>query len=237
MAGKLWVPSSLILLVALILSILVSLNLPFLKAMDISRFSTKNANPAFESLLKEFRFGIWYVGASIFDVILGILKMLVHFEGLDVIGHSTETTTDVHRPAGDAIETVTITPAWTRGLAAHPFATGAIAIALGASLSTRHTVHLFAPLLCGFAALMILIAFAIQIALHLHVRVTIGKVVTGANISAGPGFWITLATLILVLISGAIMFVNRRRDLQANSAYPSLSTQKKGVFSIFSRVK
>lgn len=68
-----------------------------------------------------------------------------------------------------------------------PLATGAIAIALGASLSTRHSVHLFAPLLCGFAALMILIAFAIQIALHLHVRVTIGRVVTGANISAGPG--------------------------------------------------
>jgi hypothetical protein len=58
MAGKLWVPSSAILLVALILSILVSLNLPYLKAFDISRFSTKNANPAFESLLKEFRVSV-----------------------------------------------------------------------------------------------------------------------------------------------------------------------------------
>jgi hypothetical protein len=51
------------------------------------------------------------------------------------------------------------------------------------------------------------------------------------------GFWITLVTLVLVLISGAIMFVNRRRELRANSGYPSISTQKKGVFSIFSRVK
>lgn len=42
---------------------------------------------------------------------------------------------------------------------------------------------------------MILIAFAIQIALHLHVRVTIGKAVEGASISAGPG----TSTFILLL--------------------------------------
>lgn len=53
MAGKLWVPSSVLLLVALILSILVSLSLPFLKAMDISRISSKNE--IFDSALKELR--------------------------------------------------------------------------------------------------------------------------------------------------------------------------------------
>ncbi|RXW25173.1 hypothetical protein EST38_g718 [Candolleomyces aberdarensis] len=228
MAGKLWVPSSVLLLVALILSILVSLSLPYLKAMDISRFSSKDENPLFDSLLKEFRFGIW---AGCYWT----------FNGKDnrcsPTGHGYFAQIMALTRTGDDIQTVTITPAWTRGLAAHPFATGAIAIALGASLSTRHTVHLFAPLLCGFAAVMILIAFAIQIALHLHVRVTIGKAVEGASISAGPGFWLTLSTLVLVLISGAIMFVNRRRELKTNSGYPTLSTQKKGVFSIFSKLK
>lgn len=53
MANKLWVPSSIILLIALILSILVSLSLPFLVFMDISRVSSKQE--VFQSLLKEFR--------------------------------------------------------------------------------------------------------------------------------------------------------------------------------------
>jgi len=53
MANKLWVPSSIILLVALILSVLVSISLPFLAGLDISRVSSKQE--VFESLLKEFR--------------------------------------------------------------------------------------------------------------------------------------------------------------------------------------
>jgi len=112
-------------------------------------------------------------------------------------------------PKDNDVDTLTISAAWTRGLAAHPFgkclhswraihrggltdydyltATGSILIAFIASLSTRHTVNLFAPLLCAFSAVVILIAFAIQIALHLHVRVVIGRNVEGSVISAGPG--------------------------------------------------
>lgn len=53
MANKLWVPSTIILLVALILSVLVSISLPFLVGLDISRVSSKQE--IFDSLLKEFR--------------------------------------------------------------------------------------------------------------------------------------------------------------------------------------
>ncbi|KAJ3523847.1 hypothetical protein NMY22_g11258 [Coprinellus aureogranulatus] len=132
-------------------------------------------------------------------------------------------------PKDANFDTLTISAAWTRGLAAHPVATGTIFLALLASLSTRHSVNLFAPLICAFSALVILVTFAIQIALHLHVRVVIGRNIEGSIISAGPGFWLTFVTLILVIIAGLMMFVKRRRQVLADAGYPMLSSQQKGA--------
>lgn len=70
--------------------------------------------------------------------------------------------------------------------------TGAEVLALGASLTTMHTINLLAPLVCLLAAAITLIAFAIDIALHVHIIVTIKKLpipegFLRPNVSAGPG--------------------------------------------------
>ncbi|TEB33695.1 hypothetical protein FA13DRAFT_104986 [Coprinellus micaceus] len=170
-------------------------------------------------LMQKIQFGIW----------AGCAWTLDNTKSCSPTGHGYIVQMFALDPKDKDIDTLTISAAWTRGLAAHPFATGSIFIALLASLSTRHTVNLFAPLLCGFAALMILITFAIQIALHLHVRVVIGRNVQGSVISAGPGFWITFVTLILVIAAGVLMFVKRRRQVLADAGYPMLSSQQKGT--------
>lgn len=226
MAGKLWVPATSILAVALVLSVLASLSLPYLPFMDVTRVSSKS--DVFRSAMKEARFGIWAACSWTRD----------NTKFCSKTGHGYSVIMYALNPKGEAYDTITITPAWTRGLAAHPFGTGTIAIALAASLSTRHTANLWAPLVALFSAALILIVFAIQLALHVHVKVVFKdafkNAAEGVTVSAGPALWFTLVTLVLVLAAAALMFVHRRREVLSASGYPTLSNQHKGARGILS---
>jgi len=231
---KLTLPANIVLLSALILSLLVTISLPLLTALDITRISPGSDRriPGTEDLLEEVRFGVWTACGWTGKDDKSCLKRGIGYEvpvGLQIPNEKIED-----------VKLVYITKGWTRGLGIHPAVTGAEALALGASLTTMHTINLLAPLVCLVAAAVTLIAFAIDIALHVHVIVTVKKLYVpdgfvGPNVSAGPGFWITFVVLLLNIAAAAVLFIARRRELRGESAYPALSTQfqAKGFFSRF----
>lgn len=238
--AKLWVPTTVILVCALVLSVLVSLSLPWLAALDIARISTTDlAEQAMEKLdlgdipfSKDTRFGVWTACAWDFDDKKTCMPREVGYEYPLGLVRDTKST---------KIEVVTLTAGWTRGLAIHPVVTGVVGLALGASLSARHTVNLLTPIICVVAAAISLIGFIIDLALFLRVRTLVKGLgddwKLAVNVNAGPGFWIALAVLVLCVVAAAILFVARRRELKGESAYPMLSTQfqKKGLFDRFKK--
>jgi len=116
---------------------------------------------------------------------------------------------------------VVIGASWTRGLAVHPVATAATFIALLLGLSTHITVTLIASLVAFFAALLTLIAFAIDIALFVFVRHEMGNLLVGAHTITGPGFWLTFASFILLMLAGCTVCFGRRRDRMSGATTSS----------------
>ncbi|KAJ7181479.1 hypothetical protein C8R43DRAFT_969267 [Mycena crocata] len=201
---------------ALVLSFLSSISLPYLPALDFARVKfAKNSLFSGSGTLSEVRWGIW--GPCIYD------------------GNGDRTC--VHTGHGYAIpirslegQTVVIGASWTRGLAIHPVATGVVAIAFGFAASKYEHGPIAASLTSFFAALMLLIAFAIDIALYVNVHHQIGELdnVKG-NVDAGSAFWMTLVSLILVLLAGCTVCFGRRKESGGN-AYPMMTKTSGGGF-------
>uniref|UniRef100_A0A8H8CF67 Uncharacterized protein n=1 Tax=Psilocybe cubensis TaxID=181762 RepID=A0A8H8CF67_PSICU len=84
------------------------------------------------------------------------------------------------------------------------------------------------------AALLTLIAFAIDIALYALVRHAMNGLGIGANTNTAPGFWMTFVTLILLVLAGFTVCFGRRRDRMsgATSSYP-MSKPTGGFLSRF----
>jgi len=78
-------------------------------------------------------------------------------------------------------------------------------------------VILVASLLSFLGALLTLIAFAIDIALFANVKSKMDNV--GGHTNPGPAFWMTLAVLVLVTLSGCVVCFGRRRVRASNEAY------------------
>ncbi|TFK24852.1 hypothetical protein FA15DRAFT_694149 [Coprinopsis marcescibilis] len=221
--AKLWIPSNIALGIALILSLLVAISLPALPALDISRITSTKAPADRDTAAKAYHFGVW--NACVWD--FNDVKLC----GISGAGYEFPIVKDVAR-----LEFVMVTSAWTRGLAIHPVVTACVAIALGASVSSRNSANLLAPLISLGAAVLTTIAFAIDIAFHLRIRhiVRSSLDITNRNVdvSAGPGFWLTLVVLILCAFSGGVLIIARRREVSGGSAYPALSSQfQTGIFS------
>lgn len=167
---------------------------------------------------------------------------------------------------------VTIGSSWTRGLAVHPVgtysltlyclvlpiwipqsATGVTFVALILSLSTHITLTLLASIVSFLAALITLIAFAIDIALFAFVKHEMNKLTNvdsntntapgqsyqiiannGADVILISGFWLTFVSFILLLLAGCTVCFGRRRDRMNNArSYPM--SQKPGLFGRFRR--
>ncbi|KDR73975.1 hypothetical protein GALMADRAFT_250705 [Galerina marginata CBS 339.88] len=217
------IPGVLFLVCALVLSFLVSVSLPFLPAIDIARTHFGNGQVQTGSQgISQIRFGIW--AACYYDTndARTCLKT----------GHAYNV--EITNPTGS--HTANVRKAWTRGLAVHPVATAATFIALLLSLSTHITVTLIASIMSFLAALLTLIAFAIDIALFALLKHEMNKLQIGANTVTAPGFWMTFVTLILLLLAGCTVCFGRRRDRMsgATTSYPMSST-KGGFFSRFRR--
>ncbi|KAJ7061253.1 pali-domain-containing protein [Mycena amicta] len=220
MSRKLFIIGTSCLAVALFLSLIGSISLPRLPAIDYTRVKFSGVLRSGQDALTQVRWGIW--GPCLydennkrfcFDLGHGYALPLITNEGQIVI----------------------IGGSWTRGLAIHPVATAIIAIALGLSFATFEAGPLIASLTAMLAAVILLIAFAIDIALFAYVHHKVGtlKNVSG-NVDAGTAFWFTLVELILVLVASVTVCLGRRKDGGGDS-YPMFSNPSGGFFSRFKK--
>ncbi|KAJ7823408.1 hypothetical protein B0H14DRAFT_2826708 [Mycena olivaceomarginata] len=201
---------------ALVLSFLSSISLPYLPALDFARVKFKSG---------------FFSGAC------GLCRSSganIHVRG-PCVYDGNDHRTCVHTGHGYGIpirtldgQEVDIGASWTRGLAIHPVATAVVAVAFGFAASKLENGPLIASLTSFFAALMLLIAFAIDIALYAFVHHQIGKLDhVDANVSAGSAFWMTFVSLILVLLAGCTVCFGRRKE-SGSDAYPMFSKSSTG---------
>jgi hypothetical protein len=186
------IPGAVLLGICFILSLLVSISVPYVRAFDIVRttFGTAGGVGTDNDHAVAFRWGIWGDCAQ-----------------LAQSGDWSCTST------GYAYDTVIggqdVGKSWTRGLVIHPIATAVILIAWCLSFSTHLTVTLVASLVSFLGALFTLIVFAIDIALFVRVKAKMNNI--GGHTTPGPAFWMTLVTLVLLTIAGCIVCFGRRR--------------------------
>ncbi|KAF9018672.1 pali-domain-containing protein [Hymenopellis radicata] len=219
------IPGILFLAVAFVLSMLVSISLPYLTALDIARTDFAHGGQVQGEGITEIRFGVW--ANCRYDT------------------NGDRTCTDAHHgysvfiQNADRTETVDIGASWTRGLAVHPVATAVTFIALCMSFSQHVTVTLLASITSFFAALLTLIAFAIDIALFAYLKHQVNKLNgLSPNTKPGPGFWLTFVSLILLLLAGCTVCFGRRKErMSSASSYPSypMSSKSSGFLSRFRR--
>ncbi len=108
----------------------------------------------------------------------------------------------------------------------HFIGTAVTFIAFLLSFSTHITITLVASFVAFLAALITLIAFAIDIALFALVKHAINGLDIGAKTDVAPGFWLTFASLILLLLGGCTVCFGRRRERlsSASTSYPMKTT-------------
>ncbi|KIP05684.1 hypothetical protein PHLGIDRAFT_107867 [Phlebiopsis gigantea 11061_1 CR5-6] len=201
-------PGVFFLFCAFALLFLVSLSLPYLPAIDIARVHFEGSPTTNDAALTELRYGIW---SYCWYVTGGQRYCSAKGHGYFTVVYNSDRTS-----------WQTVGASWTRGLAIHPVACGLAFVAFVLSLSTQITVALLAALASFLAALLTLIAFAIDIALYVYVKHQMRKL-TGVieHTSTAPAFWMTFAAFILLCLAGCTVCFGRRRDRMAGAtSYP-----------------
>jgi len=219
------IPGVVILFCALVLSFLASLSLPYIPTLDIVRIQLPSGFTASgEGGIKEYRFGVW--AACFYD----------ENDTRSCLKTGLAYTTALQD--ADRTVSVVIGPSWTRGLGIHPLATAVTFIAFGLSFSSHITVTLVASLTSFLAALITLIAFAVDIALYAYVKHQVKKFPNVTlETDAGPAFWMTLVSLVLLLVAGCTVCLGRRkaRTSGTTQSYPAYSETKKPFWKKFRR--
>ncbi|KAI0742486.1 hypothetical protein C8Q80DRAFT_1109547 [Daedaleopsis nitida] len=195
------IPGVIFLFCAFVLLFLVSISLPFITALDFVRIHFKDGNPTSSNTnaLNEIRFGSW---ASCSYEVSG--------NRVCTPSHNAYATT-IYDSQHQGF--VNIGPSWTRGLAIHPVAAGVTLVAFALSLSSHVTMTLLASLTSFLAALLTLIAFAVDIALYAFVKHESGKLSgVSSNTDTGPAFWMTLVAFLLLCFAGCTVCFGRRKD-------------------------
>jgi len=208
-----------LLFIAFALLFLVSISLPFLTSLDIVRTSFPSSGTVDGADIREIRFGIWsfcYDSASTGD---RTCSPRHHAYSVTLTSHG---------------KTETIGSSWTRGTATTPVAAAVTLVALLLGFSSHLTIELLASLWSFLAALITLVAFAIDIALFTRVKKEFNDLDEGAHTTGGPGFWMTLGAFILLLFAGCtVCFHRRSHAARQGEAYPM--TKRGGFFSRFRR--
>ena len=103
-------------------------------------------------------------------------------------------------------------------------------VALLLSFSTHITVTLLASLASFLAAVLTLIAFAIDIALFASVKHKVGTLNKSFSTNTAPGFWMTFVAFILLLLAGCTVCFGRRRQTRLDNADPGPYSARFGGF-------
>jgi len=188
--------------------------------MDIarSRFPTSYEITNTNLEVTEIRFGIW--GYCNRNQNGGQLACVSTGHGYDlVVG-----------PKDTPDSNVFIGASWTRGLAIHPVATGVTFIAFLLGLSTHLTVTLIASLVGLLAALLTLLAFAVDIALYAFAKAKLNSLPSGADTITGPGFWLTFVAFLLLIIGSVTVCCGRRKRRMSDSTEYPMTTATTGTY-------
>ncbi|KAH6904443.1 hypothetical protein BKA70DRAFT_1508001 [Coprinopsis sp. MPI-PUGE-AT-0042] len=230
MARVFCVPGIVFLFVALVLSFLASISVPYLSALGVVKV---DFNPSdVEQGITNLRFGIW--------------TSCYYNTDEDKTCQKSGVAYDVAVTTSDGGKSVNIGRSWTRGLAIQPVATGVTLIALCLSLSTNLFVMLLAMIASFFAAFIHLLSFVIQIALFAYVKNKMGNLDIGASTKPAPGFWLVFASLILCTLGGITVCFGRRHDRTHNAPMateyenklaPGTTEKKPGFMSRFRKEK
>jgi len=184
-----------ILFVAAILSLLVTISVPYIRTFDAVRTYFGGSVSGTSNAINELRLGIWGFcdrAASNGNWICDNTGLAYAYQ---IQGQANGTT-------------VTIGKSWTRGLVMSAVSTGFIILAFIASFSKHHII---AALLSWWSAFVTLIYMAINIALYAYVHSKMKKLGALENTNMGNGFWMSLATFVILLSAGSFLLVEHRR--------------------------
>ncbi|CAE6512725.1 hypothetical protein RSOLAG22IIIB_06525 [Rhizoctonia solani] len=200
MARVFCIPGILFLVAALVLQILVSISLRYVPALDIARtqFQGGAARAGDSQIVDQLRMGVWSYCYRIQQSGDFACSPAKHGYSLNMNSSGDEES---------------ISASWTRGLILHPISAAIILIALLLSFSQHLTVTLIASLTSFLAAFFVLIAFLCDIALFAYLKRRTSKldnIVTSTK--PAPGFWLTFASFILLLLAGCTVCLGRRHD-------------------------
>jgi len=191
------------LFLALALSFLVSISVPYVVDFDVVRTIFKGTVSGDGISVSEVRLGIWgYCARYSSDFVC------------DHTGLAYQYTVS----GGANSNTEYVRPSWTRGLVMSPVATAFILVSFLASFSSHLTILLASSLLAFMGALVTIIFMAINIALFVYVRSKMNDLGTSPNTNFGPGFWMSLAVFILCMVAGFIVCFGHRRERNARKA-------------------
>jgi len=212
------IPGVIALFCAFVLLFLVSISLPYLTALDFARvhFNSGSASSGLSnSGVSQLRFGSW--AYCFYDN-----------DGARTCSSPNNAYSTVVYANADKSSWQTVGPSWTRGLAVHPVACGVTFIALLLSFSTHITFTLFASLISFLAAVLTVVAFAIDIALYAFVKHQMHKLDgVNTNTNTAPAFWMTFVSILLLTFAGFTVCFGRRRDRMADSTtYPATTAGK-----------
>jgi len=205
------IPGVFFLFAATVLLIVTSISLPYLPVLDIARVHVNSGDVVVGTdttqAISELRFGVWAYCAD---------ERSSGTRSCSTKGHGYSVTLN-----GPNNSSTTIKPSWTRGLAVLPVAAAVSFIALLLSFSTHITVTLVSSLVSFLAATLTLIAFAIEIALYAWIKERVKKLNgVGQKTDTAPGFWLTFAAMLLLVLAGMTVCFGRRRASRMSDAGP-----------------
>jgi len=201
-------------------------SLPYLPAIDFVRSHVESGNVAVangqgaitSTSISQLRFGLWSYCA---------VQSSSGNRDCSTTGYAYSVS--VRDSSSD--DSVTIGSSWTRGLAVHPVAAIISFVALLLSFSTHITVTLFASLVSFLAAVLALIAFAVDIALFAYVKHQVGTLNNSTfTTNTAPAFWMTFVSFILLILAGCTVCFGRRRQTRLDAAEPGPYSARFGGF-------
>ncbi|PWN51712.1 pali-domain-containing protein [Violaceomyces palustris] len=224
MAKAFFIPALVVSFVAVILLLLCTISTPttlsdstpfdFVRAHDLDgiRDITPGANS--DRLIGGIKFGTWgYCTARNGTGSYACYKT-GHGYRVDLATAGGNNNNDASRNENS------IKASWTRGLAVHVVAFVVAIVGFALSFFPSLLLQLIAFITHFLAALLALIAFAIDIVLYIYAKRKIHSVAPNSNVMPGPAFYMTLISIPLLVFAGLTVCCGRRKDKEG-SAYVS----------------
>ncbi|TKY84540.1 hypothetical protein EX895_006442 [Sporisorium graminicola] len=198
MTKRYLIPALAISFVSMVLLVLVTISTPttlsdstpfdFVRSSSLGGIVDLSPNSNEKRLIGAVKFGTWGYCTALNGT--SNYACFKHSHGYSVrFGINPNTTATAARDA------VSIGSSWTRGLAVHVVAFVAALIGLVLTAIPKQVVRLAALVVNAVAALLALIAFAIDIALYVYVQRQMKKVADSPNTMPGPAFYMALIAI------------------------------------------